>query len=157
MIVQQLLLALHRRETPSIKSLLEELDDPNTRLDRFLHSSLHIAVILGDQDLAKFLITECNVEPDLPDLNGWTPLSFLAIQGDPAKNSLAKSLVYHGADPSTSFPESNFESPLDFSQDKKLSNPLLFAFFSEVATQTRWKQRKLACFLKQKLPTTRLV
>ncbi|XP_048488936.1 protein phosphatase 1 regulatory subunit 12B isoform X3 [Plutella xylostella] len=68
-----------------------EVRDPKTG-----GTPLHVAAAKGYIDVAKTLLEECHLEPDIVDYEGWTPLHAAALWGQKEAASL---LLKYGADP----------------------------------------------------------
>ena len=154
----ELLVALYHRNFPKVRDLLSELGDPDAKLDTFLHSAVHIAVILKDSDLLKFLVRSCGCQIDTGDVNGWSPLGYMAIEGDPENNWLARFLVRLGADVHYSTRESNYESPLDFAKDKQEDNAELYTYFRRIRDAPfLWERRRLALLARTRIGNVTLI
>lgn len=79
-------------------------------------TALHFAIESGSLPMATSLVTECEVEVDVPTYSGYTPLH-MAAGGD--KKELVAYLIAMGADPYMQTDEE--EMPEDLTQDSEVS------------------------------------
>ena len=128
------------------------------RVDTFMHTPVHIAVIFQDVSLLRFLIHDCACEIDIFDMNGWTALSYIAITGDPNQNYIAKELLRLGADIHKECRDSGYESALDFARDKQDENPSLYKLLMRYADfDKKWESLKALAYTRLKLKRFTLI
>lgn len=151
MTTRDMLLALHRSNFEYIRQQVfadEEAFNINTPLNQYLHTALHIAVTKSNSALVKFLIRECNADPNIPDINGWTPLAYPVLLGLTDSNYLVELLVNLGADPDLSFRANNYDSAIDMALVNYDKNPTIFHYLETVkTTNSNFARRKKLIYM----------
>lgn len=147
MTTRDILLAIHRSNFEYIRQQVfadDEAFDINRPLDQFLHTALHIAVSKSNAELVKFLVRECNADPNIPDINGWTPLAYPVVLGLPNAIYMVELLVNLGADPDLSFRANNYDSAIDMALVHLERDPGLYHYL-ETAKQinSNYSRRKI--------------
>ncbi|OMJ91542.1 hypothetical protein SteCoe_5916 [Stentor coeruleus] len=141
-----ILRAIFSKDLDLVRKLFEN-KSPNIPLTTYSQTALHFAVIKNNKDLALLLINELNAETNPYDINGWTPLGLIGIEGNDDKYEIAQFLISAGADVDFSNRNSNYCSPFDFAKDNRDNCPEIFKLFSKFTKRASWKKKKALIFL----------
>lgn len=150
----EVLNAIYENDLPKIKQLLDSSNVDNP-LTTYLLRPLHFAIRTQNKTLIEFLVKELNAQVNCLDINGWSPLGLIAVEGSDKNYELAQLLISLGADVDYSTRESNYYSPMELASDNRDSGPEVFKLFKTFSKNQFWETKKnfLVCFerLSQKL------
>lgn len=139
--LKSILIALHKSEINTLRELFIEtsVDAP---LSTHLQRPLHIAVKNNNKALIKFLVNDLHADVNCTDINGWTPLSHIAVEGGSDKYEIAQLLIALGADVDYSDRNSEYYSPLQLAKDNRDSAPEVYFLFTQFTKNSKWHKRK---------------
>jgi len=150
----EVLNAIYENDLPKIRQLLDSSNVDNP-LTTYLHRPLHFAVRTQNKSLIEFLVKELNAQVNCADINGWSPLGLIAVEGTDKNYELAQLLISLGADVDYSTRASNYYSPMELASDNRDNAPEVFKLFRTFSKNQFWEIRKsfLFCFerLSQKV------
>jgi ankyrin repeat protein len=137
----ELLHAIYQNDLSKIKTLLDPLS-VNNPLTTCLKTALHFAVRTNNKELVRYLVKELNANVDSIDINGWTPLGLITVEGNDEKYDLAQYLIHLGADVDISSRSSNYYSPFEMSRDARDKAPEIFKLLKIFTKNKHWEGKK---------------
>ena len=138
---EELLLAIYKNDMNSIRSFFTE-NSVEIPLTTYLHRALHIAVMTNNKELVRCLVKEFLADLNCTDINGWSPLGYIAVEGDPSKYEIAQLLISLGADVDFSNRTSGYFSPLQLAKDNRDCAPQIYDLFTYFTKNTKWARRR---------------
>nr|NGX57684.1 hypothetical protein [Chlamydiota bacterium] len=107
------------KSTPAIKKSF------NSHVTKYKVTSLHVAVITGQTEIARQLLETIKVDPNAPDLHGWTPLHHAVVLQNARMINL---LLKYGA--RDTFENDRYGTPVDLHEmihadTKEIEEPIL--------------------------------
>lgn len=137
----EILNAIYENDLDKIKLLINSTN-VNDPLTTFLHTPLHFAVRTQNKRLVEILVNELHAQVNYADINGWSPLGMIAVEGNDGKYELAQLLISLGADVDHSTRESNYYSPMELASYNRDSAPEIFKLFKAFSKNPAWETKK---------------
>ena len=137
----EILNAIYQKDLQKIQNLIDS-STVNNLLTTYLQTALHFAVRTNNKDLMIFLIEELKATVDTTDINGWTPLGLIAVEGDDSKYDLAQYLIHSGADVDFSTRSSGYYSPYEMARDCRDRAPEIFKLLKILTRNKFWDKKK---------------
>lgn len=143
----EILNAIYENDLDKIRLLINSTN-VNDPLTTDLHTPLHFAIRTQNKRLVEILVKEFMAQVNCADINGWSPLGMIAVEGNDCKYELAQLLISLGADVDHSTRESKYYSPMELASDSRDSAPEIFDLFKTFSKNQNWEPKKsfLICY-----------